>query len=251
LRRLNPAGVRRFRTNDRTSGDGVESCWRRETDSAAAVCALQLSASTGRRLVPPKTAVPSRVGEEPWRERPRIARRVAVPRAFEGSLTPRFLVSQSVHGRAHWSGRFASGKRAKDARSVRKSCVADARPNTALIRGRASTSARVRQRIVGVNAAQRRADARAALTRTIRCRRMATRSAAVFSIELTCTPEISGLHTSSVVDSLRLSIVREFSGGSRVRCAAPTCRCVAPLTRPATPAVMHLPERVRVCASRP
>jgi hypothetical protein len=43
--------------------------------------------------VPPLTLVPSRIGEEPWRERPWIARRAPIPRAFEGSFTPRFPVS--------------------------------------------------------------------------------------------------------------------------------------------------------------
>lgn len=93
LRRLNPGQARRRRGNDLTSGDGGEFCWRRETDSAAILCAAQLSTSTGRRLVPPLTAVPSRIGEEPWRERPWIVRRAAVPRPFEGSFTPRFPVS--------------------------------------------------------------------------------------------------------------------------------------------------------------
>jgi len=38
----------------------------------------------GRRFVPPLTAVPLAINEEPWRERPRIARWEPLPHLFWG-----------------------------------------------------------------------------------------------------------------------------------------------------------------------
>lgn len=93
LHRLNPGRVRWLRRTDLTSVGGGGLSSRRETDSAATVCEMDLSSPIGRRIVPPRTAVPSGMSEEPWRERPPIARRAAVPRAFGGSFTPRFPVS--------------------------------------------------------------------------------------------------------------------------------------------------------------
>ena len=50
----------------------------------------------GRRFVPPLTPVPIVMGEEPWRERPRLGAMKAAPRLYLGSFTPRFQVSKLV-----------------------------------------------------------------------------------------------------------------------------------------------------------
>ena len=43
--------------------------------------------------MPPLSAMELEMGEELWRERPRLRGAKAVPAAFLGSLTPQFLVS--------------------------------------------------------------------------------------------------------------------------------------------------------------
>jgi len=77
---------REYTLRGRNSPDGSRDA------SAHQVLAAGAASPMGRRNLPPLTTVPVVMGEEPWRERPRLAAMNAFPRVF-WSFTPRFPVS--------------------------------------------------------------------------------------------------------------------------------------------------------------
>jgi hypothetical protein len=110
---LNPLRLTRFQSPMNSPAIGIASSPVANAPAAQAF-ARCVAAEMGRRFVPPPTAVPVVMGEEPWRERPRPLRDGPVPRAFKG---------RSPHGSRcpSWcphsvpaSGQFESTKRRAD-----------------------------------------------------------------------------------------------------------------------------------------